>query len=124
MSTFQILLCTTQEPVVVESGGETLSTGTTWAFSAETGIVICGTVVSPTSGIANFTAMTEYDGCVECLEDTIPQISANTDYNVCVTCSGSTYTVEPPHPVWSGLYGESITQLNAIELGGRNGLYS
>ena len=51
-------------------------------------------------------------------------ITANTDYNVCVTCSGTTYTVETEHPVWTGLYGETIIQANAVQLGGRNGLYS
>ena len=124
MSTFQILLCTNQEPVIVESGEETLTPGTTWSFSAETGILICGTVVEPVVGIANYRATTEYDGCVECLEDIIPPITANTVYNVCVTCSGTTYTVETEHPVWTGLYGETIIQANAVQLGGRNGLYS
>lgn len=56
-------------------------------------------------------------------ENTIA-ITANTDYNVCVTCSGTTYTVETEHPVWTGLYGETIIQANAVQLGGRNGLYS
>ena len=51
-------------------------------------------------------------------------ITANTVYNVCVTCSGTTYTVETEHPVWTGLYGETIIQANAVQLGGRNGLYS
>ena len=124
MSTFQILLCTNQQLVIVESGAETLTSGTTWAFSSETGNLICGTVVEPVVGVANYTASTEYSGCGECLEVIIPSITANTDYNVCVSCSGSTYTVEVDHPVWTGLYGESITQANAVQLGGRNGLYS
>lgn len=124
MSTFQILLCTTQEPMVVESGEETLSTGTTWAFSAETGIVICGTVVSPTSGIANFTAMTEYDGCVECLDNVIPIFSANTEDPLCVNCGGSIVNYDQEHPVWTNQYGQPVIQMNAIELGGKNGFYS
>jgi hypothetical protein len=51
-------------------------------------------------------------------------ITANTDYNVCVECNGTTSTVEVEHPVWTGLYGETIIQANAVQLGGRNGYYS
>lgn len=55
---------------------------------------------------------------------TIPIFSSNTDYNVCVTCSGDTYTVETEHPVWTNQYGQTVIQMNAVQLGGRNGLYS
>ena len=49
-------------------------------------------------------------------------ISAGTEYLVCVECSGSTFTITPPHPVWTGPYGNAITLLDAIVLGGPNGL--
>ena len=55
---------------------------------------------------------------------TMPIFSSNTDYNVCVTCSGNTYTVETEHPIWTNQYGQTVIQLNAVELGGRNGLNS
>lgn len=55
---------------------------------------------------------------------TMPIFSANTDYNVCVECNGTTSTVEVEHPVWTNQYGQTVIQLNAVELGGRNGLYS
>jgi hypothetical protein len=52
--------------------------------------------------------------------------SANTEDNVCVTCfdgTGSTiYNIPVPHPVYTDGYGTPVTQLNAIELGGQNGL--
>jgi hypothetical protein len=51
-------------------------------------------------------------------------ISAGTEYLVCVECSGSTFTITPPHPVWTGPYGNAITLLDAIVLGGPNGLNS
>jgi len=51
-------------------------------------------------------------------------ISAGTEYLVCVECSGSTFTITPPHPVWRGAYGNAITLLDAIVLGGPNGLNS
>jgi hypothetical protein len=55
---------------------------------------------------------------------TIPVFSSNTDYNVCVTCGDNTFTVETEHPVWTNQYGQSVIQMNAVELGGRNGLNS
>ena len=48
---------------------------------------------------------------------------------ICVICydvlSGETATsVSPPHPVWTDSRGIAVTQLNAIALGGMNGLNS
>lgn len=53
-------------------------------------------------------------------------VSANTESTVCVNdgCAGTPYTVKPPHPVYGDLTGGTVTQLNMIELGGQNGLYS
>ena len=51
-------------------------------------------------------------------------LSANTDYNVCVTCNGNAYTVETQHPVWTNQYGQTVIQMNAVQLGGTNGLYA
>ena len=52
-------------------------------------------------------------------------VSANTENAVCVIdCSGNTKTIIPPHPVYSDFTGGTVTQLNAIQLGGENGLYS
>jgi hypothetical protein len=52
--------------------------------------------------------------------------SANTESTICLEiCSGGTTTVvnvSPPHPVWSDLTGGTVTELNAITLGGPNGL--
>ena len=42
---------------------------------------------------------------------------------VCVICSGNTFTVSPPHPVWTDNKGKAVIQLDAITLGG-NGLNS
>lgn len=54
-------------------------------------------------------------------------VSAGTEYFACQICcpceSGSTVTsVAVPHPVWTGLYGNSVTLLDAVQLGGMNGL--
>lgn len=124
MAIFQILLCEDNQYTYVDEGRETLLTGQTWAFTGSTGQIICGTVIEESLGVANFTASTEYDGCGDCIGATLQYFSANTDYNVCVTCDGKPIEVEVEHPVWTNLYGQPVVQLNAVELGGRNGLNS
>ena len=129
MSTFQILLCTDEQYILGESGEETLNPGETWAFSGANGQLICGTVVEAAIGIPNYSAVTLYEGCGDCLEETLVFITANTPYEACVICcpcgTGSTVnSVSTPHPVWTGIYGEIITQGNAVQLGGMNGLNS
>jgi hypothetical protein len=74
-----------------------------------------------TSTITNY-----YDICFECTP-TDPPRSAGTESTICVICydvlSGETATsVSPPHPVWTDSRGIAVTQLNAIALGGMNGL--
>ena len=52
----------------------------------------------------------------------MPATSANTENTVCVECSGNTVTVIPPHPTWTDNQGNDVIQMNAITLGGHNGL--
>jgi hypothetical protein len=76
-----------------------------------------------------FTAVEFYFNCTFCesFNPNAPR-SANTETLVCVTCcpcdgtSGSTFSVIPPHPVWTDGYGTPVTQLNMIVIGGINGL--
>ena len=129
MSTFQILLCTDEEYVLGESGEETLNAGETWAFSGANGQIICGTVVAAAAGVPNYSAVTLYDGCGECLNATLEFFTAGTPYEACVICcpcgTGSTVnSVSTPHPTWTGLNGQVVVQANAVELGGMNGLYA
>ena len=64
-----------------------------------------------------------YDICFECTPDPLPPISAGTEYNVCVIdCSGNTITIRPPHPTWTNEQGRAVVLLDAIVLGGMNGL--
>ena len=51
-------------------------------------------------------------------------ISANTESIVCEECSGNTFTVIPPHAIWTDAQNKSVIQLNTITLGGMNGLNS
>lgn len=64
----------------------------------------------------------DYTECNVCEGYNIPT-SANTAYTLCtLDCSGNTITLEFPHPVWTNNYGNAVTQLNAVTLGGPNGL--
>ena len=99
--------------------------GEIYSFSdGLTGETICGTILTGTTGATTYSAMTLYDNCNECIID-IPR-SANTEENICLEIcgpSGNTVTSVPsPHPVWTDNYGTEVTQLNAITLGGQNGL--
>ena len=56
-------------------------------------------------------------------------LSANTETIICqevCTGSGTTITTQiiPPHPVWADEYGNQVTQLNMVTLGGMKGLNS
>jgi hypothetical protein len=64
-----------------------------------------------------------YDTCDECLYG----FSAGTESTICVICcpctTGETITsVSAPHPTWTNGQGQAVTLLDAITLGGPNGL--
>ena len=55
--------------------------------------------------------------------------SAGSEYTECRTCcpceSGSTVTqLNVPHPVWTDNQGRAVQQIDSVQLGGMNGLYS
>ena len=127
MANFILEQCSSSNQFTVGFGVSfTPITGETYSFSdGLTGETICGTVLSPTLPLpTTYSAMTLYDNCHECIID-IPR-SANTEENICIEIcgpSGNTVTSVPsPHPVWTDGYGTQVTQLNAITLGGQNGL--
>jgi len=121
MAVFEFTLCTDSQVIPVEIDG-TPSVGEVYLATGETGQVICGVIGVSAIGTPQYTATTLFDSCYDCLSAITPSLTANTIYEGCVTCSGDTHPVVVPHPVWTGLYGESIMQGNAVELGGRNGL--
>ena len=126
MANFILEQCSSSNQFTVGFGVSfTPITGQTYSFSnGLTGETICGTVISGTASPTTYSAMTLYDNCHECIID-IPR-SANTEENICIEIcdpSGNTVTSVPsPHPVWTDGYGTPVTQLNAITLGGQNGL--
>jgi len=125
MANYTLEQCSSLNTFTVAFGTVTPTTGETYSFSdGLTGETICGTVISGTASPTTYSAMTLYDNCHECIID-IPR-SANTEENICLEIcgpSGNTVTSVPsPHPVWTDNYGTEVTQLNAITLGGQNGL--
>jgi hypothetical protein len=64
-----------------------------------------------------YTAIELFSDCEECNGYIIP-ISANTEYIDCLICNGDALLVDAPHPVWTGLNGGAVTQLDAVTIGG------
>jgi hypothetical protein len=52
----------------------------------------------------------------------LPPISAGTEYFICTICDGVATQVAPPHPVWANNQGIDVILLDAVALGGLNGL--
>ena len=131
MSLYYVTPCQGGDQLEVDDNGLNPSLGDVISFSSITGVVTCGTVGSPISSApSSYTAITIFDSCYECttLFDYESPRSAYTEQIICVqVCddiSGSTVVVavNPPHPVWTDNYGTEVTQLNAVTLGGVNGL--
>jgi hypothetical protein len=78
------------------------------------------TYSASTTGETNTTFLYgPFDDCTECNAP----LSAGTEYNICVLdCSGNTISITPPHPTYTNEFGKAVIQLDAIELGGLNGL--
>lgn len=61
------------------------------------------------------------------VEDALAPLSAGTATKVCLAyydCEGNmtNVSIEPPHPTYTNEFGKAVVQLNAVELGGINGL--
>jgi hypothetical protein len=131
MAIFYVAPCQGGDQIVVDEGSLTLGPGDVISFSSSTGDVTCGTVGDRSNpGPTSYTAITIFESCYKCttLFDFESPRSANTEQIICVqvceNTSGSTVVVavNPPHPVWTDNYGTEVTQLNAVTLGGVNGL--
>jgi hypothetical protein len=62
-----------------------------------------------------------FDTCDECAEPIIANNGGNGGLVCEDNCSGGTFTIVPPHPVYTNGQNQAIVQLNAITIGG-NGL--
>jgi hypothetical protein len=119
---YNLELCNTGGNVEVLIDGPA-SNGDVYSFSGSNEMIMCGTVSGlAESEIAYYTGITEYSGgCAECFTENT--IEANPEYVLCVfDCSGNTVTLDLPHPVWTNNYGMNVVQMNAVALGGIDGL--
>jgi hypothetical protein len=55
-------------------------------------------------------------------QEPLPPISAGTEYFICNICDGVATQVAPPHPVWTNNQGLDVILMDAVALGGPNGL--
>lgn len=57
--------------------------------------------------------------------EALSPLSAGTENKICIIdCSGNTTSIVPPHPTWTNEQGKAVVLLDAIALGGMNGLNS
>jgi len=131
---FKFIQCGTENEINIEATdfcsefGGAPTTGLTYEIQSGSETPFCATFEGLSStGETNYSYVSgPFLLCEECGQE--PPRSANTETLVCVTCcpcdgtSGSTFSVVPPHPVWTDGYGTPVTQLNMITLGGINGL--
>ena len=135
MAVYLVDPCQGGDQLEVDEGSLTLSPGDVISFSSLTSGVICGTVGESLRdpGPTSYLAIAVFTDCEDCninnnTFDFESPRSAYTEQIICVqVCdgiSGSTIVVavNPPHPVWTDNYGTEVTQLNAVTLGGVNGL--
>ena len=100
-------------------------TGMTYELQLASYVPFCATFTGLTStGETNYHYFSGPSlSCEDC--ENPPPISAGTEYNVCVIdCSGNTVSITPPHPTWTNEQGRAVVLLDAIALGGMNGLNS
>ena len=78
--------------------------------------------------VSNTTSLTYPNSSFATCEICNQPLSAGTEYEVCVvcspcgSCSGTVTSVSAPHPTWTNLDGKSVVILDAVTLGGPNGL--
>ena len=127
---FKFIRCDTSEEINIESfdfcgqyGAPT--TGVTYEIQYGSETPFCATFSGLSStGLTNYLFVSgPFSDCENC--ENPPPLSAGTETTVCVLdCSGNTITIIPPHPTYLNEFGKSVVQLDAIELGGFNGLNS
>ena len=99
-----------------------LFVGQIYSFFIDENTQACGTVVEEIPSGPVYTLGTPYESCEECIAN-IPYEVNPPEYELCVKdCDGNPVVLTLPHPVYTNEYGTAVTQLNAVELGGVNGL--
>lgn len=134
---FRFINCNTLEVVNIEATNfcndyGTPLTGRTYEiqFGSETPFCATFQELSPSGETNYFYVSGPYTDCGKCETDVRTTTSAGTESKICIICcpcgsTGSTITsVSPPHPTWTNLSGDAVVILNAVTLGGPNGLNS
>ena len=99
-----------------------LVVGQIYSFFIDENNGSCGTVVEDLPAGPVYTLGSPYELCEECLLNTPYEVNPP-EYELCVKdCDGNPVVLTLPHPVYTNEYGTAVTQLNAVELGGVNGL--
>ena len=127
---FQFIACNTLLEINIEAFNFCREhglpiTGMTYELQLDSYVPFCATFTGLTStGETNYHYFSGPSlSCEDC--ENPPPISAGTEYNVCVIdCSGNTVSITPPHPTWTNEQGRAVVLLDAIALGGMNGLNS
>jgi hypothetical protein len=125
---FHFIRCGTDEDISIEATNfcseyGVPTTGLTYEIQFGSETPFCATFTGLTStGETNYSYVSgPFLSCEDC--ENPPPISAGTEYNVCVIdCSGNTVSITPPHPTWTNEQGHAVVLLDAIVLGGPNGL--
>lgn len=107
--------------ITVDDQSQPLTLGDVYSVT-DSGITVCAKyVIGPALPGPIYTIGSLYGSCEECYQYT--PSSANTEYTLCTyDCDGNPIVLEFPHPVWTNNYGNAVTQLNAVTLGGPDGL--
>jgi hypothetical protein len=124
MANILIIPCNGDSPLVVNDNGfNAYTTGNTYYLG------FTGSTSEGCFTIDSITNNPEVDGISSLVGpflDCSCSLSANTEQNICLevcTPSGNTVvSVVTPHPAWTNNQGTTVYQMNAITLGGQNGL--
>jgi hypothetical protein len=128
---FRFITCDSFEQIDIESinfcsqYGVPL-TGRTYEIQFGSDPSFCATFqeLSLTGQTNYFYVSGPFNNCNNCQNQILTTISAGTEYIGCYTCDGVTQTIILPHPVWTDLTGNDVILMDAVQLGGMNGLNS
>ena len=122
MALYVLESCTEPGTNYTVNAATTLVVGQIYSFFFDENNGSCGTVIEAIPSGPVYTLGVAYELCNDCLLNTPYEVNPPA-YELCVLdCSGNTVTLAMPHPIWTNNYGTAVTQLNAVELGGVNGL--
>lgn len=91
-------------------------------FQLATGLCIQITATgSTTNAEVTQTLVLEFASCSACTTSYSASTGGNSGVVCQTNCSGTTFTINPLHPVWTDNQNHSVVQINAVTIGG-NGL--